>query len=206
MLRKRNPKVAGSNPAPAAMNNFGTEKEKPVKRRKRSFWLLFILVFSFTIALGIGLASEAFQANSVIVCVIIICVLILIAFIGDVFAMSVTYADLENFNAMASRKIRGAKTCIRLVKNRDRVASILSDILGDVCATVAGAIGAGLSIIITNGENFSTFQRILVFAAVSAAIASVGVFVKAIAKRIGMKHSTKIVLFLGRCLSLFKRN
>ena len=162
------------------------------------------MFFTFAVAFGIGLVAESIQVNSIVACCIIILLLMLIAFMGDIVAVAVAYAELPPFNAMASRKIKGARMCIRLIKNSDKVSSILSDVLGDVCAIVSGVIGVYLSTAIIT-EGLSAFQQILIIVTVTATISAIAVSVKSLAKKIAIKNSTKIVFGVGRVLSLFSR-
>jgi len=159
------------------------------------------------VAFGIGLIAEMFltQTDSIVISCIIILFLMLIAFSGDIVAVAVAYAELSPFNAMASRKIRGARTCIKLIQSSDKVSSILSDVLGDVCGIVSGAIGAALAYVITDGGDFTSFQRTLIIVTVTATIAAATVAVKSLAKKIAIKNCTKIVFGVGKFLSLFTR-
>jgi len=178
-----------------------------MKRKRPVWWFIFILFFTFAVALGIGLVAELFFADTeqIWICCVIIFALMLIAFSGDIVAVAVAYAELPPFNAMASRKIRGAKTCIRLIQNSDKVSSILSDVLGDVCGIISGVVGASLSFILTDGAGFTSFQRILIVVSVTATIAALTVAVKSLAKKIAIHNSTKIVYAVGRFLSVFTR-
>jgi len=176
-------------------------------RKKRPLgWFIFILFFTFAVAFGIGLAAEVFfKADSIIVCCVIIFMLMLFAFLGDIVAVGVAYAELPPFNSMASRKIRGARASIKLIKNSDKVSSILSDVLGDVCGIISGVVGASLALVITDGKDFSNFQRILIVVTVTAVIAAVTVSVKSIAKKIAIRNSTRIVKAVGKFCSFFTR-
>jgi len=177
-----------------------------MRRKRPLLWFIFILFFTFAVAFGIGLAAEVFfQANTVLVCSIIIFMLMLIAFMGDIVAVAVAYGELAPFNAMASRRIKGAKTCIKLIQNSDKVSSILSDVLGDVCGIISGVVGASLAFVITSGGSFTDFERILIIVTVTATIAAVTVSVKSIAKKIAIKNSTGIVKTVGKFLSLFTK-
>ena len=178
-----------------------------VMRKKRPFWwFVFILIFTFAVAFGIGLAAEMFfHADSIIVCCVIIFFLMALAFSGDIVAVAVAYAELPPFNAMASRKMKGAKMCIKLIKNSDKVSSILSDVLGDVCGIISGVVGASLALVITTGAGFTAFEQILVLVTVTATIAAVTVSVKSLAKKIAIKNCTKIVFAVGGFLSIFSK-
>jgi len=184
-----------------------TKKRKKNSHRKSLWWWLFIFLFTFTIAFGIGLVAEYFfQTASIIICVVLIAVLIFIAFLGDIVAVAVAYADLGHFNAMASRKIKGAKSCIKLVKNSDRVSSILSDVLGDVTGIISGALGISLAIIIIADGYMTTFEEALIIALTGATIAAVTVMVKSVAKKIAIRNNAKIVFAVGRMLSVFRKS
>jgi len=173
------------------------QKKRPV------FWFVFILFFTFAIAFGIGLAAEMFfHDGSILFCCIVIFTLMLIAFLGDIVAVAVAYAELAPFAAMASRKVRGAKICIKLINNSDKVSSILSDVLGDVCGIISGVVGVSLSLAITSGGGLTDIQSILVAVTVTATIVAIAVSVKSIAKKLAIKNSTGIVLAVGRFASI----
>jgi len=174
-----------------------------MKKKRPIFWFVFILFFTFGIAFGIGLLAEMFfHADSAILCCLIIFILMFVAFMGDIVAVAVSYAELAPFAAMASRKIRGAKICLKLINNSDKVSSILSDVLGDVCGIISGVVGVSLSLAITAGSGLTDFQTILVAVTVTAVIAAVAVSVKSIAKKIAIKNSTGIVLAVGKFASI----
>jgi CBS domain containing-hemolysin-like protein len=176
------------------------------KRPRPVLWFIFILFFTFAVAFGIGLAAEMFfNVKNVAVCCVIISLLLLIAFLGDIVAVAVAYAELPPFNAMASKKIKGAKMCIKLIKNSDKVSSILSDVLGDVCAIISGVVGATLAGVISFDKGLSAFQIALVLVTVTAIISAIAVSVKSLAKKIAIKNSTSIVFAVGRFMSVFRK-
>ena len=181
-------------------------KNKDARKKRPIRWFIFILLFTFIVAFGIGLAAEMFfNADTIYICLVIIGLLMMIAFLGDIVAVAVAYAELPPFNAMASRRIKGAKTCIKLIKNSDKVSSILSDVLGDVCGIISGVVGASLALVITSEADFTLFQQTLVLVTVTAIIAAAAVSVKSIAKKIAIKNSTKIVFAVGKFFSVFTR-
>ena len=179
-----------------------------MRKKRPVWWFIFILFFTFGVAFGIGLVAEAFftQTDSIWICCFIIVTLMWLAFMGDIVAVAVAYAELPPFNAMASRKTKGAKTCIKLIQNSDKVSSILSDVLGDVCGIVSGAIGAALALMITKGMWITDFQKIIIVVTVTATIAALTVAVKSLAKKIAIKNCQGIVFAVGRFLSVFSKN
>ena len=122
--------------------------------------------------------------------------------IFDMLGVAVTAAELEPFVAMSSKKIRGAKTAIILVKNNAKISSVFCDIIGDICGILSGAVGTSiLAYIVVQGS----LLQILVASLISAIIAGLTVFLKSIGKKIAIKNSTKIILILAKFLSVFKR-
>jgi cytochrome b subunit of formate dehydrogenase len=184
-----------------------TRKERHQEKQKKAIrhhtkWFIFIITFAFAMAFVFGLVVEtAFGPSSIAVCALIIFMLILIAFTGDIFAVAGAYADISIFNSMAARRIKGARQAIHLVKHSDKVSSILSDVLGDVCAIVSGAAGVYLALMIIGDGDFSLFQKGLIVATVNAAIAALAVTAKSAAKKIAIKNSTAIVLLFGKILA-----
>ena len=77
-------------------------------------------------------------------------IIILIAVIGigilfDIIGVAVTVAKEEEFHAKASKKIEGAKSSIKLIRNSAKVANICCDVIGDICGVLSGAISAMIS-------------------------------------------------------------
>lgn len=189
-------------------------KEKELKkaprkrhRKRRTYvWLICLTFLAIFVALVIGFVSEAFLGtNSIPVCIAIILVLLLVAFFGDIIAMAAISGDITHFNSMASRRIKGAKICVKLVKNGDRVASVLSDVLGDVTAIVSGSVGASLAFVILDNTTMHSTLQALTIASVAAVISGIAILAKALAKMIGIKNSTRVIYATGRFLSFFQR-
>jgi CBS domain containing-hemolysin-like protein len=103
----------------------------------------------------------------------------------------VTAAEEAPFHSLASRKVTGAKTAVKLIRNADKVSNFCNDVIGDICGVVSGAAGA---IIISKliSKGISNNQTILALI-VSATIASLTVGGKAIGKNFAMTQSNNIV-------------
>ena len=114
-----------------------------------------------------------------------------------------TSADSAPFTAMASKKIRGAKETLTLLKNADKASSFFCDIIGDACGIVCGAIGASIVAMIIMGSD--SIVKILVGAGVSALIAAITVFGKAVGKGIAVNYANLIVFRVGKFISFFKK-
>ncbi|MBQ3494853.1 MAG: DUF21 domain-containing protein [Clostridia bacterium] len=131
-----------------------------------------------------------------------IIIFVALAVITDMIGVAVTACSIQPFRAMASKKVRGAKEAIKLLGKADRVSSMCCDVIGDICGILSGAAGASIIVKIL-GESSSQALSIIVAAVVSAVIASLTIFGKALGKRYSMNNCNKIVLLVGKFVSLF---
>ena len=166
-------------------------------------WPLIVLVVSFCLSMAFGILSEiALTGANIIIAIVVVLVFLVIAIITDMIGVAIASCDTTPFRAMAARKIRGAKEAIILVKNADRVSSIIADILGDVCSILSGAAGTTIAVALIT-ENMSSMLGVVISSLVSAVIAALIISGKALMKRYSMIHSEKIILLLGKFISIF---
>ena len=57
----------------------------------------------------------------------------------DMAGIAIATADEKTLNAMAARKIRGAKEAVRLIRSADRVGSFCNDVIGDIVGIISGS-------------------------------------------------------------------
>ncbi len=179
-------------------------KNKTVKKQSHSqiIWSLKVLILSFALSMCFGVLSEFFLSGTgVIIAVLVIVVFMSISIMTDMIGVAVTAADIQPFRAMASKKIRGAKEAIKLIKNADKFTSIIADVVGDVCGILSGAAGA--SIIMKIAIDSESALGIIIASLVSAVIASMTIFGKSLGKKYAMKNCNKIMLVVGKVLSWF---
>ena len=100
---------------------------------------------------------------------------------------------------MASKRLKGARQSINLLRNAPRVSSFCNDVVGDICSVVSGAAGTAIVY-----RLFADSARISLFeVALGALIAAITVGGKAFAKNIGINNANYIVYKVGRILSIF---
>lgn len=115
--------------------------------------------------------------------------------------VSVLTSNEASLHAKASKKIKGAKEAITLLKNATQVSSICQDVIGDICGIVSGSLGAILTLALANKFAFSsTITTILI----TAVISSLTVGCKAIGKNIAAKKCDTIVFIVGRIKHILK--
>ena len=187
-------------------NKKQNKKKKNKQPSKFAYWWrwpLIVLVLSFCLSLVFGVASElALSGAGIAVSIVVIVVFLVLSIFADMVGVAVTAADLYPFRAMASKKVRGSKEAIKLINNADKVASVCADVIGDICGILSGAAGATVTIALIN-DSMSNFVTIVIASLVSAVIAALTIFGKAMCKKYSMKHAEKIILLIGKCLSIF---
>ncbi len=182
-----------------------TEKNKKPKTQKSWVWPVKILLLAIFLSLSFSIISElALENASIIVSVIVILTFISVSILFDMLGLAVASSSLENFTAMASRKVKGSKQAIALNKNADKVSSICADVIGDVCGILSGAAGASILTKIALASN-GDFIQILIASSISAVIAGLTIFGKASLKRYAIKHSNEITLKFAKFINFFTR-
>lgn len=179
-------------------------KQKTLKKPNKNNWSWPIKIFIITLLLSVvfSLGSEVILSDAgIILSLFIIFILLIISVIFDMLGVSVAAANLEHFVAMSSRRIKGSKEAIKLVKNAEKVSSFASDVIGDMCGILSGAVGAGIAIQIYNITN--DFKTVFIAAFVSSMIAGLTVFGKAVGKRFAINRPEKIVLAASKVIHFF---
>ena len=147
----------------------------------------------------ISLLSDVLMENSsTVVAFLVLLAIILIGIIFDIVGMAVATADEKPFHAMASRKVRGARECIMLLRNAERVSSICNDVVGDICGVVSGSASATIAAQILS--NFRLSFASIVPLVLSSLVAALTVGGKAIGKGIAVNSCTDIVYHAGQVI------
>ena len=173
---------------------FKMKKEE----NKTNTWVITVAVTTFLLSLFFSYISNTAISNlTIILGIIILVAVVLLGILFDLIGISVTIAKEEEFHAMASKKIRGAKTAIKLIRNSAKVSNFCADVIGDICGVLSGAIAAMIALNLTQNYGMSSsFQFI-----VSALVASVTVSGKAITKEFAKKNANKIVAIVTKFIN-----
>ncbi len=177
--------------------------KKPIKNKRLVDWkwIITVTVLAFLISIAFSFFSEGIteHANS-IVATIIILLFIALGIIFDMVGISITVADIKTFNSMATKKVRGAKLAVKLIKNSEKASSFCNDVIGDICGIVSGSAGVALAAILSSSNNFDMFITTLVITAIIAALTIGG---KAIGKATAINKSTVILFEFSKIVSCF---
>lgn len=192
------------------LKKFNEKYEKKVKKidkKKRKFvdinWVIKITVCAFLLSLIFSLITDKLVPSvNAIVGVALILIIIIIGVIFDMIGVSVTACDIKPFNSMASKRVKGSKTAIWLIKNAEKVASFCNDVIGDVCGIISGSLGVLISVIISAEFNFDISIVTLLLTSIIAALTIGG---KALGKSYAINKSDVIVFKFAKFIRLFRR-
>ena len=162
----------------------------------------FIALITFWLAVIVSFFSQTRITDLDLLPAFLVLLLIIITgIISDMVGVAATVAREEPFNAKAAKKIPAAKTGLWLVRHGDKVASLMCDIIGDICGTVSGAIGA---IIVIQILEEIIWPETIVNLLMIGFIASLTVGGKAFCKYYGIKKAEIIIFDVSRFLNFIK--
>ena len=167
-----------------------------MKNKQNIKWILLITSLTFVISMIFSYLSETIlKKSNIVIELLVLLIVILIGIIFDMIGVAVTTCAEHPFHAMASRKIKGAKTAIKLIKNKDKVSSFCNDVIGDICGIVSGTAGV---IIATSIAKDSIICSLLI----TATISSLTIGGKALGKKVAVNKSENITRMVSKILSI----
>lgn len=180
----------------------GRNKNKKNILNNNGLWSLYVTLLSFLISIVLMIIStKIFSDTKLYVAIIVVLIIVLTGVIFDLIGVAVTYTTEAPFNSMASKKIKGAKRAIKLVRNASRVSSVCNDVVGDICGVISGA--ASSLIIIYIGGQIGNGEISLEQIIISGIVAALTVGGKAVGKIVATKNAIPIVLQAAKILDFF---
>lgn len=170
-------------------------------KKNNTSWIIKIISITFFVSLFFsGLSEMLIPKLNIFLGILIVVIFVLIGVLFDMIGVAITSADDKPFHAKSSKKIKGAKTAVKLLKNADKVSSFCNDVIGDICGILSGSAGVTIANIIITKTNYNPFMVTLL---ITAIIASLTIGGKAIGKSIAIKNNTEIVYTFSKILSCF---
>lgn len=180
-----------------------SEKKNKNSRSEAISWFFTIFIITFILSMFFSyISTTSINGLGVVPALIVLIVVILFGVVFDIVGVAVTCATEEEFHAMASKKVKGAKTAIKLIRSAPKVSNICADVIGDICGVLSGAISAILTLKIT--QSFGLNIDIQFF--MSALVASLTVGGKALGKNFAKTQCTTIIAGVAKVLSIFEKN
>ncbi len=171
---------------------------KSNKKNSPSKWVITVSIVTFLLSLFFSfLSNVAVNGLNIVSAIIVLILVIFIGILFDLIGVATTVAKEEEFHSMASKKIKGSKGAIKLIRNSPKVSNFCADVIGDICGVLSGSISALITLKLTEKFGISpNFQIVL-----SAIVASITVGGKAISKEIAKRNPTKIVFAVSKLIS-----
>lgn len=189
-------------------SNHDNLKIETLSNKKNSlqnkFWYFKLFVVSLLLCFVFAIISQLMliKAN-IAVALFLVLVLIFVSVVFDVIGVAVAASNIKPFLELKKQNVRGVDKAIKLVKNADRVSSICTDVVGDICSILSGASGVAISIILIS--ELPSVSSAVLSTFISSIIAALTVFGKALGKNYALNSSTKIMIFVGKFLEIFKK-
>ncbi len=166
--------------------------KKEINERNHRRWVIGVTIGTFCSTLLVTWISDALLANTtLLLSFLILAGIILFGIVADVIGVAVTAVNIDPFNAMAAKKIKGAKTAVRFVKNAAKVSNLCNDVIGDICGIVSGATSVSIAAQLLDAYPF--IDAAILSLIMSACVACLTVGGKALGKNFAMNNGTKIV-------------
>ena len=162
---------------------------------KKLSWPIKVFFITFLLAAIFSSATNLIAEFNIVALSIMLIIVILIGITFDMIGVAALTSKKENFHAMASKKIKGAKETIGLLNNATSVATICNDVVGDICGIISGGFGAVLALALANNHDISL---VLSTTIVTALVSALTVGGKAFGKSHATKNADKIIFRVAK--------
>lgn len=180
--------------------NKRNSSEKSKNTAVRWFFTVFLITFILSMTFSY-ISTTSISNLNVLPAIIVLIIVILIGVVFDIIGVAVTCATEEEFHAMASKKVKGAKTAIKLIRSAPKVSNFCNDVIGDICGVLSGAISAMLTIKITQSFGLSFNIQFIM----SALVASLTVGGKALGKEFAKVKCNSIMYAVAKMMSISEK-
>ena len=178
---------------------------KKKKSRAVRFWALKIFIITLILTAGISIVTETLMDEMpILAAAFLILVIMLLGILFDIIGIAFATCDSTPFVSMASKKIRKAKSAIRMLQNADIVSNICGDVVGDICGIVSGAAGASVAVKVA--VTAASTPELVWTIVISSGIAALTVAGKAAGKTVAIRNNKQIVSFVSYVTMFFMRD
>ena len=178
------------------------KEKKDTKGNENIKWFIEVFIITFILSIFFSyISTTAINDIPIIPAFLILLLVIGIGIVFDIIGVAVQVAEEEEFHAKASKKIPGAKTAVKLIRNSAKVANICADVIGDICGVLSGAISAIIAMKVTTSYQITFPLQFII----SALVASLTVGGKALGKTFAQKQCGKIIWIVSKMIRPFSK-
>lgn len=187
------------------MKIFESKKKVKTLSKKSQMWLWVgkISVLATSLSLLLSVFSQIILSNlSAILGVVLLVIFLLLNVFSDMIGLAITSCQIDELKLEVADDVLYSR-CVKLIRNADKVSSILCDVVGDICGVLCGVCGTLICSKILILSNSAV--DVIIGGLTSALICGLTVFLKAISKNYAVNNATKIVRKVTKFLVFFKR-
>lgn len=164
-------------------------------------WIIkIVLVTLITSALFTLVSETAIPHVNIVFGIILTLLIIFIGVLFDMIGVAVTTSSEAPFHAMATKKIKGSKISLWLIKNAEKVSSFCCDVIGDICGILSGSAASTIALLLISKYSLAALPTTIIIAAVVASLTIGG---KAIGKTFAINKSDIILYEFSKFVSYF---
>ena len=173
------------------------QKNKPKFSQYR--WAIKIFILAICMSCLFSMFSQTILSSmGVIMAIVTIVFFIFISVVFDMVGVAITCTNEEYFIEKEGKE-KGASVALSMKKNSEKVCSFCNDVVGDICGILSGASGACVILSITSHVANDALV-VIVSSLVSAIIAGLTIFSKALMKSYAINNANAFILKIGKLL------
>ena len=160
-------------------------------------YALLILFWTFAISITLSVVFMSFYSMGM---ALAICLLLLFVAFGvafDILGLAVATCSEAAFHSMATRRVKGAKESLWLIRQRDKVSNFCNDVIGDITGIVSGTTAV---MIAANLSRYVPINEVVLQIGLTGIVSGLMVGGKALGKNVGIYRSKEIVTFAGKLM------
>ncbi len=176
---------------------MGKNQKLGQENREYVIWTIQVTIFTFFLAVVVGLVSQiATKSSDIFIQIFILTFLILVSIIFDSIGVSATSSNLQIAMSCAPcHRVR--KIVQKLIESNEKVNNICNDVVGDMCGILSGGCCVNISIKLSQiGLN-----GLVATIVVSSIVTALTVGGKATVKGISVNNSEQIIVMVAKLLS-----
>jgi len=164
-------------------------------------WSFSIAVITFVLAALFSIISTATLSGvGVALGMLIVLLIVLVGIFFDMLGIASTAADEVPFHSMASKRIKGAKHSILIIRNADRFSNFCNDVIGDISGIISGTASAIVIVQLTISLKYSqgSIYEFIISVIFTSIVAALTVGGKAFGKTFAITYSKDIIFQVGK--------
>lgn len=178
------------------------KKTKKEPEPSNSNWIIKVSILTFVLSLIFSyISTAAISRLNIPLAIITLLIVVVLGITFDLIGVSVSIAKPEDFHAMASKRIDGAREAIQLIKNSAQVSNFCADVIGDICGVLSGSLAGMIALKLAQIYGAEAYIQIFV----SAIVAALTVGGKAFTKDLAKRNPTSIVFFISKIICFFNK-